>query len=348
MKIIFLVDKKDDYVGHYHIMKVLSQIPNTKEIDTKETIIGIRHTYKCIKERISLVRRSINNVIESGYNASDIVHFLTADKFYYFFWLFPGKLNKKNIIFTIHRVPHNRICIYLLKKSAKRIGKIIVLSGYLSKRLIEMGINNVIPIEHSSFYDYSTISDKNSLKKRWGFGNKIVVSILGATRYDKGADIALAAFGKLPDKLKKDVILNIAGKPTDFSEQYIKEKAREYGVVISDTLRELSENEFKEMVCVSDLVLLPYRKKFDSMSGPMSEAFSQGIPCLLPNHGIFKHYAELQGENLSFESENTDALASKLTELLSGDFIQSYQSKISSTFKTDNFVNHHQRLYADL
>lgn len=123
MKKVYLIDKQGEFVGHYHIMHSLAAIPGTEELDSTEEVISIRSPFKCVKERIRVIKHCLSESVRRSQGAGCIAHFITADKFYYFYWLFPGKLLKENVIFTIHGVPDGRIKMYLLKRAAHRINK---------------------------------------------------------------------------------------------------------------------------------------------------------------------------------------------------------------------------------
>lgn len=342
---IFLVDLKNDMIGHYHIMKALASLPNTVEIDTQEKKYSKKQLVKCIKERIRIVVSSINKIMEQRSGNADVAHFLTADKFYYLFWLFPGKMKGMKVYFTIHQLPKNMLLRYMLKLVAKRITGIIVLSCYLKDQLIKMGINNIFVINHSTFYDYTNIASQNTLKAKYHVKYKYVISSLGATRFDKGIDILLDSFKYIPQNIKNQLVLNIAGKDSDFSKDYIEKKAQEYNINLLDNVHVLSELEFKEMVKISDLIVVPYRKTFNNVSGPMSESFSQKIPCLLPNHGIFEYYIKVQGEGYSFESENPQSLAHAIINIFNKQNSVPINSTIEKEFQLDNFLNKHAVLY---
>lgn len=342
---IFLVDLKNDMIGHYHIMKALASLPNTVEIDTQEKKYSKKNLVKCVKERIRIVVSSVSEIMKQKSGDDDVVHFLTADKFYYLFWLFPGKLKGMKVYFTIHQLPKNMLLRYMLRLVAKRITGIIVLSCYLKDQLIQMGINNVFVINHSTFYDYSNIASQYTLKVKYHVKDKYVISSLGATRFDKGIDILLNSFKYIPQNIKNQLVLNIAGKDSDFSKEYILKKVQEYDINLLDNVYVLSELKFKEMVKISDLIVVPYRKTFNNVSGPMSESFSQKIPCLLPNHGIFEYYIKLQGERFSFESEDPQSLAHAIINIFIKQDRVPINYIIEKEFQLDNFLNKHAVLY---
>ena len=87
---IFLVDLKNDIIGHYHIMKVLSSIDETVEIDTSERKIRFKkNPILFFKERINIIKRTSILIKEQSNNSKVIIHYLTVDKFYFLYMFFP-------------------------------------------------------------------------------------------------------------------------------------------------------------------------------------------------------------------------------------------------------------------
>lgn len=342
MKKIYLVDLVNDVVGHYHIMKALHTIAGTVELDTKEVKYSVKTPLRFFKERIRIIRYIAETISKPGIQPS-VVHFITADKFYFLPFLFGKKYQKHKVIATIHRIPKSPLLRLLLKWFARKVTLIIVLSDYLLQELNDMGIKNAVMVPHPAFYDCSDVSKQTLRIRNHLTDNDIVFSVLGGTRYDKGLDIVLESFKYIPDEYKKKIILNVAGKEQDFKRSFIMDKASEYNIRLLDNIRILSDVEFKENIAVSDYILIPYRGTFNATSGPMSEAFGNGIPCILPSHGVFKLYGIHQGKELVFETENSESLAKCMIRVISHgvtinpDFYKRYSLR--------NFISKHIELY---
>lgn len=350
MKNIFLIDLKDDIVGHYHIMQNLAKIENTIEIDTREKKIRFKENpIAFYKERKRIIKETMNEALRLRKNGGKIIaHYLTIDKFYFLFWLFPGPLKDNIILATLHHIPKNHLLKYLLLQFSKRVTSLVVLSEYLKQELNTIGIKNVYSIQHPSFYDYNNIRSKQELRNKLNITDCkcLVLSCLGGTRYEKGLDILLEAFQYIPEKEKQHILLNIAGVYNDFSEYYILQKAKEFNIHVRCIIKRLTDIEFMENIILSDYIALPYRKSFDAMSGPLSEAMSKGIGCILPNHGIFKFYGKMQDNNLMFESENPQSLATSIIYA----FHHPFQANTSTTnlFQLKSFIDKSQNLYSNL
>lgn len=308
MRTVYLVDLVNDVVGHYHIMKALHTIPNTVELDTKEVKYSIGSPLHFFKERIRIIRY-IGNTISQPDVQPSVVHFITADKFYFLPFLFGSKYQKHKVLATIHRIPESPLLRCLLQWFAQRVSVIIVLSDYLLQELNRMEIRNAMVIPHPAFHDCSDVPKQTLRHIHCITDNDIVFSVLGGTRYDKGLDIVLEAFKYIPEVDKKRIILNVAGKEQDFKRTFIMDKVSEYHIRLLDNIRILSDVEFTENIAISDYVVIPYRRTFNATSGPMSEAFGNRIPCILPSHGVFQMYGTQQGKELVFETENSESLA---------------------------------------
>lgn len=344
MHAVYLVDLVGDVVGHYHIMKALHTIPSSIEFDTKEVKYHMQSPFKLLSERIRIIN-SVRNSLGRNDIQPSVIHFITADKYYFLPFLFGRKFEKHKIIATLHRIPNNKVLCFLLKCFSHRVSIIIVLSEYLRKGLSDIGINNVEVIPHPAFYDCTHLS--KSIKEKYGLqNNDIIFSVLGGTRQDKGIDIAIEAFRQLPDNYKKQFVLNVAGKEQDFTREYIKAKSIEYGFRLLDNIRSLSDDEFKENIAISDYILIPYRKTFNGVSGPMSEAFGNGIPCILPSHGIFKLYGIKQNAELVFESENPSSLAHCIINAVEKQI--KADSDFCKQFHLNNFISKHCTIYENV
>ncbi len=344
---IFLVDKKNDIIGHYHIMKCLSRLEATIEIDTTETSYAFKKfPFRFIKERFRIVRHVIEQTYQRG-GENTVIHFLTADKFYFLFWLFPGKLKGHKIVATIHRFPENRILQKILVLFSQRIDSILVLSDYLKHEMDMIGVKRVVAVQHPTFYDYSGLPSKAVLRKRFGIEDKkIVFSFLGGTRHEKGMDIFLDALEHLSKEEKKSICILIAGAPLDFQSDFVSKRISNIGVDTCCRLKRLTDTEFLECVKVTDYLVLPYRNSFNAMSGPLSEAFSQNIGCILPDRGIFRFYGEMQDSNMMFEGENAQSLANAISYCLK--YRPSVPVRVSKIFQTDTFLEGVNNLYQNL
>jgi hypothetical protein len=91
-------------------------------------------------------------------------------------------------------------------------------------------------------------------------------------------------------------------------------------------------------------MVMPYRKSFYSgASGPMTEAISQGIPCLFPRYGSWGNYGMKYQIGNMFEVENPKSLAEGIEKMVAGEFI--FDKSIIEQLSTKAFVDNHKQIY---
>ena len=109
----------------------------------------------------------------------------------------------------------------------------------------------------------------------------------------------------------------IAGKPEDFDEAFIRQKAERYQDRVELCLHFLSDEEVKQFLQEADIIVLPYRKLFDGASGPMCEGIYLGKTIVGPEHGSLGQLIRSTHTGYTFESENVEKLAACLEYALS-------------------------------
>lgn len=277
---------------------------------------------------------------------NEIYHLLYLDLLYMTIQIF--RLNKKRkVVGTLHSVPKNRIKVIFLKNFSKKIDLIIVHSEILKQQLYNEGIKNVEVIYYPSFYDYKEINNKKELKKIKNMGNKIILSAIGGTRWDKGLDILLKAFSYLDEESKNKIILNICGKEETFRREYIENQAKEYKICLHGTYKFLSDKEFMENIRMTDIMVLPYRKFFGGNSGPMTEAIVNKIPCIVPRGLNIGDILEKYNLGVTFECENSLDLAQKIKEMIrlnNSYFKTNFHEKLTEK----SFLERHIEIYKKL
>lgn len=270
---------------------------------------------KSILERRRFLLKILREALQKSEGETAILHFLYIDNLYTL--PIPGPLERDGlrIIGTLHQVPEDGLKLFLLKRFAKKVSRLVVHTDYLKARLAQAGIMNVVTIEYPSIYDYSTVGSKEEVREKLGFPrNRVVLSALGGTRQKKGLDILLESFGHMDQKTKDRILLNIVGAERFFKEDYIQGKIREHGIYARVELSYVEEQTFKENVIASDLMVFPYRRSFTGSSGPMAEAMANGIFVIGPNQGNLAHLMEGCAKKASFISEDAKDLARVIME----------------------------------
>lgn len=343
---VYIADLVGDTEGHFYFMEALSKIENSHFVDTHERKILVKeHPIRGFMERFRIYNY-VFSVVRSK-QGNKIVHFQTGDKFYFLPILFSPERTDCKVVITLHQFPSHPVLQRLLINFSRKISRIVVLTESLKEKLNNMGIKNVVVIEHPTFYDYSVIESKTDLRKKYHIPDgKIVISALGGTRYDKGLDILLDSFSYLSDKEKNEIILNIVGRPQDFDSQYIKSKASEYNICVRVDLRNVSNTEFCENVKLTDWMAIPYRETFTGVSGPMVEAISQGTPCIVPEGSSLHSFCDKFKAARTFKTGNAQSLAESLKSIVSGKEMIVPQGV--ERLSCEHFVQKHIELYNTL
>lgn len=270
------------------------------------------------------------------------IHYLTLDFLYKYPLL--KRINKNRIVVgTLHKEPNSFFKKILLKNFSKKITKIIVHSEFIKNKLNEIGIYNVQVIEYPSFYDYSKLKKEN-LRKQEKVEEKIVISCLGGTRFDKGLDILLKAFEYIDEDIKNKILLNIIGKEEYFKKDYIDQMVQKNKINIKFKYDFVTDEEFMKNVLITDIMVMPYRKIFGGNSGPMTEAVVNKIPSLVPSDTNIGNLVEKYNLGDTFESENPKDLAKVLSRMIKEKkeyFTTIYNEKLT----LEKFIKSHEEIY---
>lgn len=329
-----LIDTSTD--GHHLIYQ-------KKLLEIKNTEIIIKRMKLSLKESKFKFLKKILEVIEVEKNED--IHFLTLD----FLYKYPliKKLNENRLVVgTLHKEPNSFLKKILLKNFSKKISVIIVHSEFIKEALNKIGIYNVEVIEYPSFYDYSKLMKEN-LKKIENLEDKIIISCLGGTRFDKGLDILLEAFQYIEENIKNKIVLNIVGKEEHFKKDYINQMSKKNNIKIREKYDFVTDEEFMKNVLLTDIMIMPYRKIFGGNSGPMTEAIVNRIPSIVPTNTNIGYLAQKYNLGETFQAENPRDLAKVLTKMIKEKkeyFYTNYNEKLT----LNNFLKKHQYIYNDL
>jgi glycosyltransferase involved in cell wall biosynthesis len=342
---VFLAD--NIFTGHHKIyLDTLKSIYNTENVSKELSFSNNKFSfdyYFCRRDFINLVYERSQKKSNSN---EDIIHFLYLDNLY----TNPSSLKKIKdfkIVGTLHHYPQNKIKMKLFKHFSEKLDKIVVHSEYIKQILSKENILNVEVIDYPSFYDYRSLPNKVKLKQEMMIPkDKIIISALGGTRYDKGLDLLLESFKLIPTKMKNRILLNIVGKEEDFSKEYIRERAIKYNIEYRTDLGYVNDKDFMSNVVVSDLIILPYRSIFTGNSGPMTEAIVNHIKVLGPSSGNIGYLIDKYNLGITFIQEDIVSLAKALIYFLENN------SEVNSDFHQrvtiESFVRSYKDVYENL
>lgn len=299
-----------------------------------------------LKERIMLLRFFLEF---EDKNKKKIIHILFGDTFFYI-PIFRKLFNKNmKIIMTLHNVSQNKLKRYLVKNFSKKINLIIVHSEFLRNELNSLGINNVKVINYPSFYNYLEC-DKDKIKQKFQISkDKLVISLLGGTREDKGYDIFFKALDYLEDKYQKIILVNVSGFKIDFDNLELKQKIIEKPINNRIKIENIDDQEFLENVFITDIMVMPYLKSFGGNSGPMTEAIVNKIPCITPKELNIGKINLKNNLGEVFECENPRSLAKAIERTIENlDKGVYYNTDFYKELTEEKFLEGYKKIYEEV
>ncbi|MEQ2724411.1 glycosyltransferase family 4 protein [Phascolarctobacterium faecium] len=271
----------------------------------------------------------------------DVIHFLTGDIFYRFFGWGLFKFRKYKTIITLHWIRTGFLERVSTKLICRQITSVVVHSEYMKKYLWQQEILNVINIEYPNFNNIKV--DAKQVRNDLGLNdNAPVIACIGNTRFDKGLDILLKALKGVKEPFK----LLIAGKSEAFDEKFILKETSSYKDKLILHLHYLTDRELAEVIAASDIIALPYRKKFNGASGPLVEGVYLGKCIIGPNHGNLGKTIRDNHLGYVFETESIVSLKNTMEKALRSRF---YTDKVYETYRghlnVATFKKNHEILY---
>jgi glycosyltransferase involved in cell wall biosynthesis len=336
---IYLIDPEKGKFGHSLVyLSSLLKIPDTIPIQ-----LELKQLSQESNKMLLFMNRFINFKTQlSTVPKNEIAHFVYADLYYTFPFVFSFK---RKVIFTFHSCPEGRMKRFLIRNFCNKANCIIVHSDYTKKQFEQVGVKNVICVDYPSFFDYSHVGKKEQIREKCNIArDKIVLTAIGGTRFDKGLDILLKSFQYIDKNIKDKIILNIAGMPSFFTEEYINRIRLENEINCRLVLKGLTDNEFMENILMSDYLVIPYRKSMTANSGPMTEAIVNEIPCIVSDYGNIGTITKEKHIGLVFEAESPTDLARVISKELTSPIMTldfSYKKVLTIT----NFIEKHKNIY---
>ena len=229
----------------------------------------------------------------------DIIHFLDGDTMMRNMGRGLARFADSGMVITFHHFFEGKAREISMKRMLRYADAGVFHTETICERAEGFGCKNVKCVPYPCFLDLPPMESGGHRN------DPPVLLALGGTRHDKGLDILLKA---LKD-VKAPFQLVIAGKPEDFDEDYIDSHTEKYRDKVRLCLRFLSDEEVKEFLVESDIIVLPYRREFDGASGPMCEGIYLGKTIIGPSHGSLGSQLQSSHAGYTFESENVEQLA---------------------------------------
>jgi len=341
---VFLIDHRLD--GHHQIyINALDKIEYTVKCVDIVYFKPIRHFFAYFIKRYHYLNQIKKMLIDNQNDKNSLYHFLYMDDFLIPIWnLF--KDFKTKIIVTLHQIPSSKVKILILKKTSRHINKIIVHSEYIQKKLFQLGIHNVVVVDYPRFHKYEKNLESFDARKYLNLPtNKMIISALGSTRYDKGIDILLNSFVYLNDHIKKEIIILLSGEEDYFKENVLKLLIDKYSINCIYKFEKISDDEFYKSIISSDMIVIPYRKVFKGISGLMIEAISNRIPCISSDNESLKSTLQKHSAGLIFESENEIDLANKIRDAFYQKDTLKNKLVYNGEYEVEYFIESYDKLY---
>lgn len=328
---VYLVDNING--GHHDIYQsTLKKIDETIILNKIIKFTEVKkNTFKAYNERAKFIK-----YVNSQVKESDLIHFLYIDSLYKCPFIDFQLRRDRKYIGTLHWIPKDNLRKILLKRFSRRFLVIIVHSEFLKEELLKMGITNVEVIDYPSFIrEREDINNRND--------NKIIISCLGGTRYDKGLDILIKSFNYLDEDCKKKVVFNICGAEEDIRYDDIINSANINKIKLEYKNKFLTEEEYEDEIYRSDVILLPYRRIFSGNSGPMTDGIYADKFIIGPIEGNVGYLIKKYNLGQTFIQEDYKDLARKISELTKSNLVKKHECK--NDLRVENFLELHRNLY---
>ena len=270
----------------------------------------------------------------------DIVHFLCGDSLCRFFGLFLKCIGAK-VFVTYHHVKYGTLNV-IAQKRLYHCSRGIVHTESLKDALNKLGISNVEYIEYPML---DLMSERSQAEAKTYFGvpqGNPCFAALGATWPYKGLDVFIEAL----NQVKYPCNLLVAGQVRTYDEEYVLSHLKNPLVTPCLTLRSLTDEEFADAVQAADVLVLPYRLKFDGASGPLVIGVMHRKIIIGSNHGSLAHLIRTNDLGMAFESDNSDALASALNQYLETPLKFSEKAEqYRDSLRVEKFLENHVNMY---
>ena len=292
---------------------------------------------------INWIIGSIFSIFHARFSGISIFHFhIFYTNFLVLFDLLLVKILFGKVVLTLHDVSsfsNSSNSVFIENLIYKLPDKIIAHNKFSKSEIIKMNSNlfsyiSIIP--HGNYIPFINIqNDKVKSKEKLGIpNNRTVLLFFGMIKKVKGLEILLSAL-KAVVKKNPDVLLVIAGKPwkNNFSSyQKIIDKNNLSEYILLHT-KFIKQEDVEHYYCASDLVILPYKKIYQS--GVLMMTLSFDRPALVSDLPPFKEII-LDNENgFIFKSENVNDLTSRLNSILSNkELIEKVRNKGSELINT--------------
>ena len=268
---------------------------------------------------------TILSVFHARFSGTSIFHFhIFYTNILVLFNLLFVKILFGKVVLTVHDVSSfsNSSNLSIIEKLIYKLTDRIITHNEFSKLEI-LNVNadsssciSIVP--HGSYTPFINIQyDKEKSKEQLGIpNNRRILLFFGMIKKVKGLEVLLSAL-KGVIKKNPDVLLVIAGRvwENDFSAyQKIIDENNLSAYILLHT-KFIPQEDVEHYYCASDLVILPYKKIYQS--GVLMMTLSYERPALVSDLPPLKEIISDNENGFLFKAENVSDLTAKLNSILS-------------------------------
>ena len=267
---------------------------------------------------------TILSVFHARFSGISIFHFhIFYTNILVLFNLLFVKILFGKVVLTVHDVSsfsNSSNSLIITNLIYKLTDRIITHNEFSKSEIINVNTNlssciSIVP--HGSYTPFINIQyDKEKSKEQLGIpNNRRILLFFGMIKKVKGLEVLLSAL-KGVIKQNPDVLLVIAGKPweNDFSayQKIIDENNLSEYILLHTKF--IPQEDVEHYYCASDLVILPYKKIYQS--GVLMMTLSYERPALVSDLPPLKEIISDNENGFLFKTENVSDLSAKLNSIL--------------------------------
>jgi len=227
------------------------------------------------------------------------------------------------IVLTVHDVSSfsdSSTSSIICKLIYKLTDRIITHNEFSKLEILDLNVSlssRISIVPHGNYTPFINIQyDKEKSREQLGISNNSkVLLFFGMIKKEKGLEILLSALNGVI-KENPDVLLLIAGKPweNDFAayQKIIDQNNLSEYILLHSKF--IQQEDVEHYYCVSDLVVLPYKKIYQS--GVLMMTLSYKRPALVSDLPPFKEIISDNENGFLFKTENVSDLTAKLNSIL--------------------------------
>ncbi len=243
------------------------------------------------------------------------------------------KIKKIILRYLLNRLVCNKL--HLMMHSKKLVMKMDRVCGKV----------DYVPYPHDTdSVDFVSSNEISPIRMRKNIpNNAILLLCFGATRRDKGADVAV----KVLSKLAKNYYLLIVGSEDDITKAELLGVAKKYNVLdrLILSLSFVPEKEVISYFQASDVVFLPYKKSFCGQSGPLVIAASLNIPVIASPALVVKETIEMYDIGVVAKDDDEESLYLAICELFVDGRKKYKNDEFIKAFSAESFVTQVNNIY---